>query len=133
MTSKMNILLDTCTFLWIITNADELTEYIKGRFMDPENGFYLSAASSWEIGIKYSLGKLPLPDTPLNYIPNQREKHDIEELPISEEAVLQIPKLPDIHKDPFDRILICQSIMTGYPIMTPDSFIHKYPVKTIWG
>lgn len=128
----MDFILDTCTFLWIITNADELTDTIKTQFQNRENTYYLSAASSWEIGIKYSIGKLPLPQSPEQYIPVQREKHGIQTLPISEEASLNISKLPPIHKDPFDRILICQSIVTGYPIVTPDPLIRQYPVKIVW-
>lgn len=128
----MDFILDTCTFLWIITNANELTDSIRNQFGDQTNTYYLSAASSWEITIKYSIGKLPLPQSPEQYIPLQREKHGIQSLPISEEASLYIPKLPSIHKDPFDRILICQSIVTGFPIVTPDTLIRQYPVKSIW-
>ncbi len=79
----MNILLDTCTFLWIITDDEHLTELGRSLFSDPENEIFLSSASSWEIAIKNSLGKLLLPEHPVIYIPEQRTKHGIQELPIT--------------------------------------------------
>jgi PIN domain nuclease of toxin-antitoxin system len=128
----MDFLLDTCTFLWILSNDGRLTDKVRSVFSQPENSIYLSAASSWEIAVKYSMGKLPLPQNPIGYIPAKRKEHKIDDLPISEEVTFYLTKLPAIHKDPFDRILVCQSIVWGYPVLTPDPLIHQYPVKTVW-
>lgn len=128
----MNILLDTCTFLWLIADSDELSATAREVFADPENEVYLSAASCWEIGVKWSLGRLPLPEEPGRFIPRQREKHYVAPLPISEPATFHLPKLPQHHKDPFDRILVCQSIEHSLVLLTPDQLIAQYPVRTLW-
>lgn len=75
---------------------------------------------------------MPLPQPPQQFIPAQRRAHGIETLPLDEDAVLQLPRLPDIHKDPFDRMLICQAIAHGMTILTPDPLITRYPVRTAW-
>ncbi len=128
----MKILLDTCAFLWIITNNRDLTNHARSLFGDPNNVAFLSSVSSWEISIKYSLGKLDLPDHPEKYIPMQRKQHGIESLPLDEDATLYLSKLPNLHKDPFDRILICQAIIKGAVILTPDHLITQYPIRTEW-
>ena len=128
----MNILLDTCAFLWIISGSDKLSATGRELFREPENDVYLSAASCWEIGVKWSLGKLPLPEEPGRFIARQRKLHMIESLPITEDATFHLPKLPSHHNDPFDRILVCQAIEHALVILTPDSLINQYPVRTIW-
>ena len=128
----MKILLDTCTFLWIITDDPKLSQQARKLFVDPENPVYLSVASTWEIAIKYKLGKLPLPQPPQKYIPSKRKQHDIDSLQLDEDATLYLTKLPDLHKDPFDRILICQAIVAGLIILTSDEFITQYPVRSVW-
>ena len=128
----MKILLDTCTFLWIITDDPKLSPQAKTLFIDPSNEVYLSVASTWEIAIKYKRGKLSLPKSPEKYIPTKRKQHNIDSLALDEEATLYLAKLPDLHKDPFDRILICQSIVSGLIILTPDELISQYPLRSIW-
>ncbi|MBU4344200.1 MAG: type II toxin-antitoxin system VapC family toxin [Proteobacteria bacterium] len=128
----MKILLDTCTFLWIITDDPKLSQQARKLFIDPENEVYLSVASTWEIAIKYKLGRLPLPKSPQKYIPSKRKEHGIDSLPLDEEATLYLTKLPDLHKDPFDRILICQAIVAGYIMLTPDELITQYSLRSVW-
>lgn len=128
----MNILLDTCTFLWLVADAPELSENARRLFVDPDNEVFLSVASAWEIIVKHNLGKLPLPELPHDFIRNNRIRHRIESLALNEAAVLQLSRLPEYHKDPFDRILICQAIAVGMVILTPDSHITRYPVRTEW-
>ncbi len=102
-------------------------------FTDPGNEIFLSAISSWEIALKNSIGKLPLPGpSPAEFIVEQRKAHAIESLPLDEEASLYIPLLPKLHDDPFDRLLICQAIVHGLVILTPDRMIRQYPVRTSW-
>ena len=128
----MNLLLDTSTFLWIISDAPELSEEARRLFTDPGNEAYLSSVSTWEIAIKFGLGRLPLPEPPERFIPSQREKHLIDPLPLDEEATLYVAKLPPLHKDPFDRMLVCQAMLHGLVILTPDRLINQYPVRTAW-
>lgn len=128
----MRLLLDTCTFLWILTDAPELSDRARELFEDPGNDVLLSSVSCWEISLKFLLGRLPLPLPPERYVPHQRDKHGIEALPLEEEPSLYLSRLPKIHNDPFDRMLICQSIVHGLSILTPDPHIRRYPVHTIW-
>ncbi len=128
----MNLLLDTCTFLWIAADAEDLSEHARELFLDTENEVYLSAVSAWEISVKNAIGKLPLPTSPDMFVPFQRERHGIAALPLDEIAALQLPKLPALHKDPFDRMLICQAIAAGLVILTPDEQISRYPVRCVW-
>lgn len=128
----MNILLDTCTFLWIVSGSAELSDTARSLFVDPDNEVYLSVASAWEIIVKHKLGKLPLPEPPHEFIKKWRTRHNIAPLPLDEPAVLQLSRLPDYHRDPFDRILVCQAIAGGLVILTPDSRITKYPVRAEW-
>ena len=128
----MNILLDTCTFLWLVSDSEELSLTARLLFEDPANDVYLSVGSAWEIIVKHNLGKLPLPELPHNFIKNNRISHRIDSLPLDEAAVLQLSRLPEYHKDPFDRILICQAIAGGMTILTPDTHISRYPVRVEW-
>lgn len=128
----MRLLLDTCTFLWIVGGAKELSPRAREAFADPANDVLLSAASAWEIALKHGLGKLPLPSMPEAFVPAQREAHAIEPLPVGEEAALHVAKLQDLHRDPFDRILVAQALVGGLVVLTPDDSIRQYPVRTLW-
>ena len=99
----------------------------------PENGVWLSAVSLWEILVKHELGRLPLPAPPSTYVPRQRERHAIDTLPLEEGAIVHLSKLPEHHRDPSDRLLICQCIGHEMLLVTADSRILEYPVKTFWG
>jgi len=128
----VRILLDTCTFLWIIGDAPELSNRARELFIDPANDVFLSAVSAWEISVKHGLGRLPLPEPPEKFIPFHRERHSIEALPLEEEATLYFIRLPSYHRDPFDRMLICQAIVHGLVILTPDELVTQYPVRSLW-
>ena len=82
--------------------------------------------------LKYSLGKLPLPTPPEQFLSTNRTRHNIEAFPLREEATVHLPKLPALHKDPFDRMLICQAIQHELTILTPDPLITQYAIRTIW-
>ena len=105
---------------------------IRSLVSDPAHDVYVSTASAWEIALKYGLGKLPLPEEPALFVPRQRERHGFLSLPIDEPAVMQLPRLPPLHHDPFDRILICQAIEHGLTLLTPDRLISRYPVRLSW-
>ena len=128
----MRCLLDTCTFLWIIAGAKELSPTAKEIFANPANDVLLSAVSVWEISVKHALGKLPLPSPIERFIVEERERHGITALPLNEGAVLHLHKLPALHRDPFDRMLICQAIEHDCLLLTPDPLITQYAVRTRW-
>ena len=128
----MRLLLDTCTFLWIVGGAPELSVRARQAFADPANDVYLSAASAWEIAVKHRLGRLPLPETPDRFVPRARDAHGIDRLDIDEAAALHVSKLPDLHRDPFDRILVAQALLGGLVLVTPDEALRQYPAPTLW-
>jgi len=128
----VRLLLDTCTFLWFVGDAKELSARARDAFADPANEVFLSAASAWEIAVKHRLGKLPLPSSPDAFVPAQRAAHGIEPLPMDEEAALHVAKLPDLHHDPFDRMLVAQALVAGLVLLTPDDSIRQYPARTLW-
>jgi len=128
----VRLLLDTCTFLWIVGGSPEVSPRARQAFADPANEAFLSAASAWEIAVKHRLGRLPLPAPPDEFVPAQRVAHGIEPLPVDEEAALHVGKLPDLHRDPFDRLLVAQAMVAGLVLLTPDEPIRQYPVRTLW-
>ena len=99
---------------------------------DPAHEVYVSTVSIWEISVKHHLGKLPLPQPPERFLPEQRKRHGFLSLPIDEASVLQLHRLPPLHKDPFDRLLVCQAIEHGMTLLTPDRLIAQYPVRISW-
>ena len=128
----MRLLLDTCTFLWLYTDNDKVSKAAAAAFLHPENERFLSAVSAWEIATKYSLGKLPLPRTPEYYIAEAREKSGVPSLPHDEESAFQSARLPRIHRDPFDRMLVAQAMVHGLVIVTSDESIARYGVRVLW-
>lgn len=128
----MRLLLDTCTFLWLITDAEELSGPARNLFMDPGNEVFLSAVSAWEMSVKYSLGRLSFPELPERFIPAQRERHGILHVALEEQAALYLHRLPPLHRDPFDRMLVCQAIQHELTLLTPDPLVTQYPVRTVW-
>jgi PIN domain nuclease of toxin-antitoxin system len=128
----LKLLIDTCTFLWLASGSGKMSEAATEAFLDPENERYLSAASAWEIAIKHSLGRLPLPAKPQQFVRQIRERSGIETLPIDEESALHLSKLPRLHADPFDRMLVAQAIVHGMTILTPDEEIEQYAVRVLW-
>lgn len=124
----MKILLDTHIFLWYISGDKRLSDDKRTSIQDLDNEVYLSVVSIWEAFVKYQIGKLQLPQPPGIYLPTQRERHQILSLTLDEASVAHLAKLPSIHRDPFDRMLICQANVHGIKLMTNDVIIHQYPV-----
>jgi PIN domain nuclease of toxin-antitoxin system len=127
----VRLLLDTHIFLWFVTGDRQLPVNLRDLIRDPANAVYLSAVSTWETIIKWQIGKLPLPGPPDLYLPKQRRLHQIPSLDVDEATVLHLAQLPLLHRDPFDRLLICQAIQHGLTLATVDTSIQAYPVATI--
>jgi len=127
----MKILLDTHIFLWFISGDIQLETDVRDEIREPNNEIYLSVVSIWEAIVKYQLGKLPLPEHPATYLPKQRDLHQITSLNLDENSVVQLAKLPALHRDPFDRMLICQALQYGFTIVTVDAAVRAYPVNVL--
>ena len=128
----MNLLLDTCTFLWAISAPDQLSQTAKQALEDGNNRLSLSQASMWEIQIKHQTGKLVLTHTPKETVELGMERHDVVYHNVENTAIWHLQKLPLLHKDPFDRIIIASALCAGMTLVTPDPEIYKYPVPVIW-
>lgn len=128
----MRLLIDTCTFLWLVDDHPNLSPSSRELCADPDHEILLSSVSAWEIAVKHSLGKMVLSESPRTYVPRYREMHGVVTMPLDEDSVLAISRLPLLHRDPFDRMLICQAITHGLTILTPDPLIAQYPVRTLW-
>ncbi|MBJ7899434.1 MAG: PIN domain-containing protein [Cyanobacteria bacterium RI_101] len=124
----MNILLDTHIFLWFISNSNQLSDYYYDIISDQENKVYLSVVSIWEAIIKYQIGKLSFPESPEIYLPKQRKRHSIKSLSINELTITRLTELPPLHRDPFDRLLICQALHHNFQMITEDHKILSYPI-----
>ena len=127
----MNILFDTCDFLWFISGDSALPEGTRKAVQDPRNQVFLSVVSVWEVIIKHALGKLPMPQPPDNYIPTQRAAHGIQSLSLEESAVKRLAVLPPHHRDPFDRMLVCQALDLGLQLASSDPVMKQYGVALI--
>ena len=126
----MKLLLDTCVFLWLITGERRLSERVSSSVATGE--LWLSAASVWEIAVKYANGTLRLPVPPDRLVSAARDRYAISTLSIEDESALHVVKLPDLHSDPFDRMLVSQAIVHGLTIVTPDPLVTQYPARTMW-
>ena len=128
----MKCLLDTHAFIWLSTDDERLSGKARNAILDIRTSLFLSSASIWEMVIKTALGKLKLPDHPETFIRKQLVLAQIHELPVTFKHAFSLQQLPTYHKDPFDRILICQAIAGGMTILTPDTRISSYPVQVEW-
>ena len=128
----MKLLLDTCTFLWAYLEDRALSDSARKAITDPENDVLLSSVSAAEIATKFALRKLRLPAPPRTFVPTQREAMGVAPLALTEEAALTLDRLPAHHRDPFDRLLVCQAIADGLTIVTPDPLVTQYPVNCLW-
>lgn len=126
----MKLLLDTCTLIWLMTGERPLPARVRSAMADADVA--LSSASAWEIAIRYAKGALRLKEPPDRLVPAARARYGFAALPIDEESALHIGKLPLLHADPFDRMLVSQAIVHGLTIVTPDPLVTQYPARTMW-
>lgn len=120
------LLLDTHVLLWWLADGPELPEDLKGE-IETELEVYVSVASLWEISIKAAAGKLSIPDT----FPEVVENSGVSELPIRTQHAYLAGRLPLLHRDPFDRLLIAQAMTEKLTLVTRDSAIHAYDVPIL--
>jgi len=127
----MRLLLDTHVFLWFITGDARLSVWLRDSIRDQQNLVHLSVVSLWEVIIKQQIGKLPLPAPADTYIPEQRQRHGISSLDLNEASVVEVSKLPLLHRDPFDRLLIAQARRHDMKLVTVDGMIRRYSVPLL--
>lgn len=127
----MKILLDTHTFLWFINDSPELSSSA-ADLLESDVDLLLSMASLWEIAIKVSLNKLTLPDNYERFIPQQITLNNIKILTITFDHLAVVSRLPFHHRDPFDRLLIAQSMSENLQIVSVDTQLDRYGVSRKW-
>lgn len=128
----MRLLVDTHVWLWLQTEPHRLDDAVLGLLADTGNDLLLSAASAWEVAIKYALGKLALPEVPERYVPERMRRSATTALAITHEHALAVADLPPHHRDPFDRLLVAQARLDDLDIVTADPAFAAYDVAVRW-
>jgi PIN domain nuclease of toxin-antitoxin system len=126
----LRVLLDTHVFLWLNTEPERLGEHLP-LVEDVDTELLFSAASSWEIAIKYGLGRLSLPQPPDRYVPERIRVLAARAIAVEHTHALAVAGLPLLHRDPFDRVLVAQAQILGVPLLTADPAVAEYPIETL--
>lgn len=127
----MNLLLDTHTLLWALTDPERLGPQARPAIEKPDNHIRASAVSAWEIAVKQQIGKLRLPAPAMQWLPSAIQATGIEWMNITPLHALRVGTLPPHHQDPFDRLLVAQAL-DGFILVTKDAHIPKYDIATLW-
>lgn len=127
----MRILIDTHCWLWMCASPERFSQKTLDRLSRRDTDRLLSAASIWEMVIKYDLGKLPLPVHPRDFVPTRLETTQTEVLGISAAHALRISDLPHHHRDPFDRMIVAQAMVEGAHLLTADRALKAYDVDLL--
>jgi len=127
----LRILLDTHCWLWMLSQPDRFNEKTRELLVSPENELFLSSASSWEIAIKVSIGRLELPGDPADLVPEWLAKSRTTALSIDHQHALHVATLPPHHRDPFDRLLISQAQLERLTLLTADQQLASYDVEIL--
>lgn len=125
------MLLDTHVWLWMLASPGRIRAAARDLVEDANTTLLLSAASTWEIAIKYALGRLPIPDPPERYVPERMRTSGVDALPIEHLHTLRVSALETHHRDPFDRLLVAQSQLERVPLLTADPIFARYDVEVI--
>jgi len=128
----VRILLDSHTLLWEETGDDRIPEGVRSLIDDPATRLVLRVATTWELTLKALAGRLGLPEPPAGYFDGLIRDARFELLPIEHRHVAVLPELPQIHDDPFDRMLVAQALVDDLDLVTGDERIRRYPIRTIW-
>jgi len=128
----VKLLLDTQAFLWMVRGTPELSAKAKQVIRDPTNELFLSIASVWEMAIKSSIGKLKLAEPLDVFVPVELQANDVRQLDLAFRHVCAVARLPFHHRDPFDRLLVCQAEAEALALVSADPIFDRYKVKRIW-
>ena len=127
----MTYLLDTHVWLWMLADPDRIRPDLAAELRADRTRLLLSAATSWEIAIKWAVGRLILPEPPATYVPSRMQRTKVEPLSVTHSHALQVATLPRQHGDPFDRLLVAQAQLEGVPIVTVDGAFDAYDVDVV--
>lgn len=127
----MKLLLDTQVWLWSLVRPERIGDEARALMQDPATELVLSAASSWEISIKFRLGKLPLPEPPERFIPQRLVRDGIQALPVEHHHALAVASLPQHHRDPFDRLLVAVAQTEQLTLITADRQLLSYDIAVV--
>ena len=127
----MNLLLDTHTVLWALSDVEKLSDKAKSEILSPDKNKIVSLISAWEVAIKISLNKLSFEGGVVRFL-HQIERDGFELLPIRAEHIALIEALPFHHRDPFDRLIVATAIVENMAIITADTNIRLYDINCIW-
>lgn len=128
----MRVLLDTQAALYLWMAPDRLGHSARIVLEDPTNVLLFSQVSTWEICLKFQIGKLPLLSSPEKYLRKRIQESDLTYEPISDRALFDTVSLPHYHGDPFDRLLLATAQSLKVPIVSGDRNFPRYPVDVIW-
>ena len=128
----MRILLDTHTFLWWITSDQRLSQRSIELISDGSNELLFSTASGWEIAIKAGLGRLDMPDPLDRFVTEHLFRNHISVLSVQLSHALHVYTLPQLHRDPFDRLLVAQAQVERLPLLSSDKRLAEYDVDVLW-
>jgi PIN domain nuclease of toxin-antitoxin system len=128
----LRLLLDTHCWLWMVGEPQRLSESSRQLLRDPESDLFFSAASAWEIAIKFAIGRLRLPQPPAVLVEQWMEEDRLNALPILHAHALRAGELPLHHRDPFDRLLIAQAEIEKLTLLTADRELTRYGVDIHW-
>lgn len=127
----MRYLLDTHVWLWMLAEPERLGQSVEDLLGDEANQLLLSAASSWEIAIKHSTGRLKLPEPPDRFVPRYLERTGVQGLPVQHGHALAVARLAWHHRDPFDRLLVAQAQVERVALVTADHAFDAYDLEVI--
>lgn len=127
----MRVLLDTHVWLWAVCTPERLGRKARKLIENGDAELLLSAASAWEIAIKFNLGKLDLPEPPDRFVPTRMQRDGILALPVSIAHGLEVANLPPLHRDPFDRVLVAQCRVERLPLLSADPVFRRYGVEVV--
>ncbi|MCA9781468.1 MAG: type II toxin-antitoxin system VapC family toxin [Candidatus Eremiobacteraeota bacterium] len=128
----MTYLLDTCTFVWLASAPERLSKDATRVINNQASTLVLSDVTVWEICLKWQSGKLKLPEPAKTWCESQAGIWRLERLSITRSAMYRTTELAHHHRDPFDRLLVAQSLEENISLITPDAHIAAYPVSIIW-
>jgi PIN domain nuclease of toxin-antitoxin system len=128
----MKYLLDTHAFLWFVSDDGRLSSKAGAIIKNSKNEVFFSAVSAWELSIKIKLGRLTIEEELGPFIIKQLSENNFSTLSITLFHSIYTLKLADIHKDPFDRMLIAQSQVEDMPLISKDKNIKKYKIPVVW-
>lgn len=128
----MRLLLDTHAFLWWVADDERLSPRAAALIAEPSNEVLVSAATAWEVVVKSALGRVEVPTPVDRFLTAQIEANAFIPLPIHMRHTLGLAALPQIHRDPFDRILVAQAVAEDLTIVSRDRVMDGYPVTVEW-